>query len=61
MNPYALPRLSLSFFFLDIAEHCETIARAVLKEAQLGMTEDEKLVCRSFLSLIITNLRALIR
>ena len=46
---------------LDTAEQCATIARAVLEEAQLGMTEDEKLVCRSFLSHIITNLRALIR
>jgi MarR family multiple antibiotic resistance transcriptional regulator len=46
---------------LDTAEHCATIARAVLEEAQLGMTEDEKLVCRSFLSRIITNLRELTR
>ena len=45
----------------DTAEHCTTIARAVLEEAQLGMTEDEKLVCRSFLSRIITNLRELTR
>ena len=46
---------------LDTAEHCATIARAILEEAQLGMTEDEMLVCRSFLSRIITNLRILTR
>jgi len=46
---------------LDTAEHCATIARAVLGKAQLGMTEDEMLVCRSFLSRIITNLRELAR
>lgn len=44
---------------LDTAEYCATIARSVLEEAQLGMTEDEMLVCRSFLSRIITNLREL--
>lgn len=46
---------------LDTAEHCATIARSVLEEAQLGMTEDEMLVCRSLLSRIITNLRELTR
>jgi len=46
---------------LDTAKHCATIARAILEEAQLGMTEDEMLVCRSFLSRIITNLRKLSR
>ncbi len=46
---------------LDTAEHCATIARAILEEAQLGMTEDEMLVCRSFLSRIINNLRELTR
>ena len=46
---------------LDKAEHYATIAKAVLEEAQLGMTEDEMLVCRSFLSRIITNLRELTR
>ena len=46
---------------LDTAEHCATIARAILEEAQLGMTEDEMLVCRSFLSRIITNLKELTR
>jgi len=44
---------------LETAEHCATIARTVLKEAQLDMTEDEMLVCRSLLSRIITNLREL--
>lgn len=46
---------------LDTAEHCAAIARAVLKEAQLGMTENEMLVCRSLLSRIITNLEELTR
>ncbi|MGD9210969.1 MAG: MarR family transcriptional regulator [Desulfobacteraceae bacterium] len=44
---------------LEVAEHCAAIARGVLEEAQLGMTEDEMIVCRSFLSRIITNLRKL--
>jgi MarR family transcriptional regulator, multiple antibiotic resistance protein MarR len=42
---------------LDTAEHCATIARAVLEEAQRGITEEEMAACRSFLSRIITNLR----
>lgn len=42
---------------LDTAERCAAIARAVLEDAQRGMTKDEMLVCRSFLSRIITNLR----
>ena len=46
---------------LDTAEHCATIARAVLEEAQLGMTEDEMLVMRSLLSRVTTNLRGLVR
>jgi MarR family multiple antibiotic resistance transcriptional regulator len=41
---------------LKTAEHCAAIARAVLKEAQPGMTEDEQLVCRSFLARIIANI-----
>jgi len=41
---------------LETAERCAVIARAVLEEAQHGMTEDEQLVCRSFLSRIIANL-----
>lgn len=44
---------------LETAERCAVIARTVLKEAQRGMSEDEQLVCRSFLSRIITNLREL--
>lgn len=43
----------------DIAEHCAGIARNVLEEAQTGMTEQEKLTCRSLLSKIIENLRNL--
>jgi hypothetical protein len=31
------------------------------QEEDIDMTEDEKLVCRPFLSRIITNLRELIR
>ena len=46
---------------LDMAEHCATIARAALEEAQRGMSEDEMVICRSFLSRIITNLRKLSR
>jgi len=42
---------------LDMAEHCTTIAKTVLEQAQLGMTGDEMLGCRSSLSRIITNLR----
>lgn len=41
---------------LETAEHCAVIARAVLEDAQRGMTEDEQLVCRSLLSRIIANL-----
>jgi MarR family transcriptional regulator, multiple antibiotic resistance protein MarR len=41
---------------LETAERCATIARAVLEDAQRGMTEDERLVCRSFLSRIIANI-----
>ncbi len=44
---------------LETAERCAVIARAILEEAQHGMTEDEQLVCRSFLSRIIANLGAL--
>ncbi len=41
---------------LETAERCASIARGVLEEAQRGMTEDERLVCRSFLSRIIANI-----
>jgi DNA-binding MarR family transcriptional regulator len=44
---------------LETAERCAVIARAALEEAQRGMTEDEQLVCRSFLSRIIANLEEL--
>ena len=41
---------------LETAERCAAIMRAVLEEAYRGMTEDEQLVCRSFLARIIANL-----
>ena len=41
---------------IKTAEKCVSIARCVLEEAQQGMSEDERLVCRSFLSRIISNL-----
>jgi MarR family transcriptional regulator, multiple antibiotic resistance protein MarR len=41
---------------LETAERCAAIAKAVLKEAHRGMTEDEQLVCRSFLARIIANI-----
>lgn len=41
---------------MEIAERCAVIARGVLEEAQRGMTEDEQLNCRLFLSRIIANL-----
>lgn len=41
----------------DIVEHCATIARAILEDAQAGMTEDEMLVLRSLLSRLVINLR----
>lgn len=43
---------------VDTAEHCATIARAILNEAQMNMTEDEMLLLRSLLSRVITNLGA---
>jgi DNA-binding MarR family transcriptional regulator len=46
---------------LDTAERCAAIARAILEEAQRGMTADEMAVCRSLLSRVITNLRKLTR
>lgn len=46
---------------LDTAERCATIARAILEEAQRGMTEDEMAVFRSLLQRTITNLRGLSR
>jgi len=44
---------------LETAERCATTARAILAEAQRGMTEDEMSVLRSLLSRAITNLREL--
>ena len=41
---------------LETVERCATIARAILEEAQQGMTEDEQVACRSLLSRIIANL-----
>ena len=41
---------------LEIAKCCATIAKAVLAEAQRGMSDDEQRVCRSFLTRIIANL-----
>ncbi|MGD9158853.1 MAG: MarR family transcriptional regulator [Desulfobacteraceae bacterium] len=41
---------------LETAEQCASIAKDVLEEAQQGMSEDERLVCRSFLTRIIGNL-----
>lgn len=42
---------------LKTGERCAAIAREVLGQAQRGLTEDEQLVCRSFLTRIIANLR----
>lgn len=42
---------------LETAERCAVIARAIINEAQRGMTGDEQLVCRSFLFRIIANLQ----
>lgn len=41
---------------METAERCAVIARVLLEDAQRGMTEEERLVCRSFLSRIIANL-----
>lgn len=41
---------------LDTVEHCATIARSILEEAHLGMTDDEIITLRSLLSRVITNL-----
>jgi len=44
---------------LETAERCAVIAATLLEDAQRGMTEEEQLVCRSFLSRIIGNLHEL--
>lgn len=41
----------------DTVEHCATIARAILQDAQAGMSEDEMLLLRSLLSRLVINLR----
>lgn len=41
---------------LETAERCAAIARGVLEAAQRDMSEDEQLVCRSFLARIIANM-----
>lgn len=41
----------------EIAEHCASIARGVLEEAQEGMTEEERIMCRALLAKLIKNLR----
>lgn len=41
----------------EVAEHCASIARPILTDAQSGMSEKEILLLRSLLSRIITNLR----
>lgn len=43
----------------DTVEHCASIARAILDEAQAGMTEDEMMVLRSLLSRLVINLRGM--
>jgi MarR family multiple antibiotic resistance transcriptional regulator len=40
----------------ETAEHCATIARAIHEEAELGLTEGERLASRALLSRIIKNL-----
>ena len=56
-------RLLFSLFFgMVLASRLfSNILSMRFQEADIDMTEDEKLVCRSFLSCVITNLRALIR
>jgi MarR family transcriptional regulator, multiple antibiotic resistance protein MarR len=46
---------------LEIVESCAIIARAILKEAQHGTTEEEQLACQSFLVRIIANLNGMSR
>ena len=41
---------------LETVEHCSSIAKDILKDAQRGMTEDEQLACQSALRHIISNL-----
>lgn len=41
---------------LEEVERCSKIARAILKDAQQGMNEEEKLACQAALIKIISNL-----
>ena len=43
----------------DTVEHCATIARAILEDAQAGMSEDEMLTLKSLLSRLVVNLRGM--
>ncbi|MFV0439538.1 MAG: MarR family winged helix-turn-helix transcriptional regulator [Desulfopila sp.] len=40
-------------------EHCADIARTILEEAQLGLTEEERLLVKTLLLRIIGNLRVI--
>ncbi len=48
--------ISLTEEAVTTLERCASVAWDVLEEAQHGMSEDERIVCRSFLSRIISNL-----
>ena len=41
---------------LETVEHCASIARTVLEEAQRGLSQEERSLCRSLLARIIANL-----
>jgi len=45
----------------DTVERCATIAKAILNDAQAGMTEEEMLTLRSLLSRFVINLRDMAR
>lgn len=49
-------QVALTSKTLDAVERCTAIARTVLKEAQLGLSDEEQSACRSFLARIIDNL-----
>ena len=51
--------VTLTSMALETAERCATIARAILEDAQRGLTEEEMLILRSLLSRTIANLRGL--
>jgi DNA-binding MarR family transcriptional regulator len=48
--------VSLTPTALETAEQCADIARQALEDAQQGMSEEERLVCRALLKKIIINL-----